>query len=165
MSVPPLYWILAIVAAQRIAEAIYAERNARALRKQGAIEYASVQHPFFVALHAGWLLAMLFFIPASTPPNWSLVAVFALVQVARLWVLATLGPRWTTRVLVLPGVPLVRGGPYRFMRHPNYAIVAIEIAVLPLAFGALWIAAVFTILNGALLGWRIRAENAALSQQ
>ena len=163
MSVPPLYWIVGFVAAQRIAEAIYAERTARALRRRGAREHASVQHPFFIALHAAWLLAMLLFIPPATVPNWALVGAFAVVQVARLWVLFALGPRWTTRVLVLPGVPLVRSGPYRFMRHPNYAIVAIEIALLPLAFGALRLAIVFTILNAALLAWRVRAEDAALT--
>ncbi len=162
MNAPPLYWILALVTVQRIAETIYAERNARALRRRGAIEYASAQHPFFIALHGGWLLSMLLFISPETMPNWGLIAAYALMQPARLWVLATLGSRWTTRVLVLPGSPLVRSGPYRFMRHPNYAIVVVEIALLPLAFGALWIAGIFTILNLALLAWRIRAEDAAL---
>jgi methyltransferase len=95
-------------------------------------------------------------------PNVALLAIFVLSQLARLWIIASLGPYWTTRVITLPGAPLVREGPYAFMRHPNYAIVCIEIAILPLAFGAWQIALFFTVANAALLAWRIRAEDAAL---
>lgn len=151
------------MALQRGAELAYAQRNTRALRAKGAVEIAPEQYPFFIALHAGWLLSMLFLIPASVTPNWYLVAVYALLQAGRLWVLSTLGMRWTTRILVLPGAPLVRSGPYRWLHHPNYAIVVAEIAILPLCFRAYGIAATFTILNALLLTWRIRAENSALS--
>ncbi len=163
MSVSPVYAILALVGAQRVAEVAYAERNARALRARGGIEIAARQHPFFIALHAGWFLAMAYFVPAGALVNWYLVGCYALLQLARVWVLATLGPRWTTRLIVLPGAPLVRAGPYRIMRHPNYAIVVLEIALLPAAFGAYWIAGAFTFLNALLLTWRVRAEDAALS--
>ena len=157
-----LYTVLALVAVQRLIELIYAERNTKALRARGAIEVAAWQHPWFVVLHASWLIAISVFVAPSATPNWVLLALFFLLQLARLWVLASLGPYWTTRIITLPGAPLVRRGPYRFMRHPNYAIVVAEIAILPVAFGAWWIAIVFSAMNAALLTLRIRAENHAL---
>lgn len=160
-----LYVILALVAAQRAGELVYAERNTRRLRARGAREVAAWQHPFFVALHALWLLALLFFVSPNTVPNWWLVGGFFILQLARLWVLTTLGPYWTTRIMTLPDAPLVRRGPYRFMKHPNYAIVALELAVLPLAFGAWRLALVFTVLNTLLLAFRIRAEENALADR
>ena len=157
-----LYLVLALVALQRIGELIYAERNTRRLRARGAIEIAAWQHPLFVALHTAWLVALVVFVPKTTMPSWPLVAFFFVLQAARLWVLATLGPFWTTRIITLPGAPLVRSGPYRFLRHPNYTIVVLEIAVLPLAFHAPRIAAIFTLLNAVLLAVRIHSENKAL---
>jgi methyltransferase len=148
----PLRWIVAIVVLLRVAELLYAERNTRRLRTLGAVEIAPQQYPWFIALHVAWLASLLLFIPANTPPNLYLLAIFAVAQVARVWVIATLGNFWTTRVITLPGAPLVRRGPY----------VCIELAVLPLAFGAWVIALVFTCANAALLVWRISAEDAAL---
>jgi methyltransferase len=157
-----LWWILVAVALLRLIELFYAARNTRRLLARGAIEVAREQYPWFVALHAAWLLAMFAFIPAATMPNLYLLAIFVVAQAARVWIIASLGPYWTTRVITLPGAPLVRRGPYAFLRHPNYAIVCIELAVLPLAFGAWQIALVFTVANAVLLAWRIRVENAAL---
>jgi methyltransferase len=158
----PLRWIVAIVALLRIAELLYARGNTRRLLARGGAEIAREQYPWFVALHAAWLLSLLVFIPADTSPNWYLLGVFALAQVARVWIIATLGNFWTTRVITLPGAPLVRHGPYRLLRHPNYLIVCIEIATLPLAFGAWSIALFFSLANGGLVAWRIRVEDAAL---
>jgi methyltransferase len=158
----PLRWVVAIVALLRVAELLYADRNTRRLRALGAVEIAPQQYPWFIVLHASWLASLLLFIPANTPPNLYMLAIFALAQVARVWVIATLGDFWTTRVITLPGAPLVRRGPYRFVRHPNYVIVSVELAVLPLAFGAWIIALIFTCANAALLAWRISAEDAAL---
>lgn len=158
-----LYVIVALVAVQRIAELVYAEHNTRRLLQNGAIEIAPRQHPLFVALHAAWLLSIIVFVRASTAPNWWLLGAFFTLQAARLWVLATLGPYWTTRIITVPGAPLVRRGPYRFIKHPNYAIVVLEIALLPLAFGSWQIAVVFSLLNAALLSARIRAEEKALA--
>ena len=158
----PLWWILAAVALLRVAELLYAARNTRRLLARGAVEIAREQYPWFILLHVSWLLAMFFFIPPATLPNLYLLAIFVLAQLARVWIIATLGPYWTTRVITLPGAPLVRRGPYAIVRHPNYTIVCIEIAVLPLAFGAWQIALLFTAANAALLTWRIRVENAAL---
>jgi methyltransferase len=105
---------------------------------------------------------MAIFIPASTIPNWKLLALYALLQPFRVWTIASLGPYWTTRVITVPGAPRVRRGPYRIFRHPNYIVVCAEIAILPLAFGAREIAILFSFLNAALLSWRIRVEERAL---
>ncbi|HTU82440.1 MAG TPA: isoprenylcysteine carboxylmethyltransferase family protein [Candidatus Acidoferrales bacterium] len=158
-----LWLVLGLVALQRVAELSYARRNTAALLARGGIEAGAAQYPWFVALHAAWLASMALFVPASAVPNWWLLGLYALLQIARLWVVASLGPFWTARVITLPNAPLVRSGPYRLVRHPNYLVVALEIAVLPLAFGALVIALVFSVLDAVLIGWRIRVEDDALS--
>ncbi len=158
-----LYVVVAIVVVQRIVELIYAERNTRRLLQRGAVEVAAGQHPFFIALHAAWLVSILVLVGPATVPNWWLLAAFFLLQLARLWVLRTLGPFWTTRIITLAGAPLIRTGPYRYVKHPNYVIVALEIAVLPLAFGSWTIALVFSILNAVLLAIRIFSEDKALA--
>jgi methyltransferase len=158
-----LYAVIAIVVVQRIAELLYAERNTRRLLHNGAVEIAPGQHPWFIALHAAWLVSIAAFVRAATLPNWWLLAAFFALQLARLWVIATLGRYWTTRIITVPGAPLVRRGPYRFIKHPNYTIVVLEIAMLPLAFGAWQIAVVFSLLNALLLAARIRAEDRALA--
>jgi methyltransferase len=117
----------------------------------------------FVALHAGWLASLALVVPAATLPRWPLLGLFALLQPARLWVVLSLGRYWTTRVLTLPGAPLVRSGPYRWLRHPNYLVVTAEIAVLPLAFGAVATAVAFSALNLALITRRIVIEDRALA--
>lgn len=154
--------VLLLVAAQRLAELLYAARNTRLLKARGAVEYGRQHYPAIVALHAAWLVSLLLWVPWHTPPAIGWLALFILLQAARLWVVTSLGDRWTTRIIVLPGAPLVRRGPYRWLRHPNYLVVAAEIAVLPLAFGAWRIALVFSLLNAAMLAWRIRAEERAL---
>jgi methyltransferase len=114
-----------------------------------------------VALHGAWL-GGLWLLAWNRPIHWAWLALFAALQILRLWVLATLKDRWTTRIVILPGAPLVRTGPYRFLSHPNYAVVVGEIAVLPLVFGLPWYSLAFSILNGLVLFIRIRAENTAL---
>jgi methyltransferase len=155
--------VVALVALQRLGELLYAARNARALRRRGAVEHGSGHYPLFVALHAAWLVAILLAVPPETPVAWLPLAGFCVLQGLRLWVVATLGPYWTTRIFTVPGAPLVRSGPYRLLRHPNYAVVIGEIALLPLAFGAWRIAILFSILNLALLVWRVRIEERALA--
>ncbi len=158
-----LWIVLGLVALQRIAELAYARRNTAALLARGGVEAGATHYPLVVALHAAWLAAMAILIPPSTAPNWWLLGLFALLQAARVWVVVSLGEFWTTRVVTLPGAPLVRRGPYRFVRHPNYVVVCCELAVLPLAFGAYAIAIAFSALNAALLFWRIRVENQVLA--
>jgi methyltransferase len=158
-----LYVVLALVLLQRVLELIFSARNTRRLRERGGIEYGVVQYPFFVLLHAAWLATMAVTIPPQTVPNWWLLGLYAAVQPLRLWTILSLGPYWTTRIISVPGAPLVRRGPYRILRHPNYVVVCAEIAILPLAFGAVEIAIVFSILNASLLSWRIRVEERALT--
>ena len=155
--------ILLFVAAQRIIELEIARQNAAELMARGGAEMGSGHYPFFVVLHASWLLAMFLLVPADAPVFYWLIGLFALLQLGRIWVIASLGRYWTTRVITLPDEPLVRRGPYRFMKHPNYLVVTLEIAVLPLAFGAWELALVFSVLNGLLLWHRLKVENAALA--
>jgi methyltransferase len=153
--------ILGYVTLERLAELVFADRNTRRLKARGATEHGAGHYPLIVAVHAAWLLTLWFLASDRAPdPFW--LALYVLLQVARLWVLSTLGPRWTTRIIVLPGEDLVKEGPYRFLNHPNYWVVAGEIAVLPLVFGLPWVAVIFTILNAAVLTIRIREENRAL---
>ena len=159
-----LLWIvLLLVAAQRLAELAYARRNTRALLAEGAQETGAAHYPFLVGLHALWLVSLALFVPPERAPDWLLLALFAVLQGLRLWVLVSLGRYWTTRIITLPGAPLVRHGPYRFVRHPNYLVVAAEIAVLPLAFDAWRIALIFTLANAVMMLLRLRSEERALS--
>lgn len=162
MRVSILWIVLALVALQRGAELFYAARNTRRLLARGGVEIGAVRYPFFVLLHLAWLASMAIFVPAATVPNWSLLLLYVLLQPLRIWAIASLGPYWTTRIITVPGAPLVRRGAYRFFRHPNYIVVCAEIAILPLAFGAIEIAIIFSFLNATLLSWRIRVEERAL---
>ena len=155
--------ILGLVTAQRLSELIVARRNTRRLLAGGGIERGAGHYPLMVVLHAAWLLG-LWVLAWDRPVNLAWVAVYALLEVLRAWVLASIGRRWTTRIIVMPGEALVSKGPYRFIPHPNYAVVVGEIAVLPLVFGLPAYAAVFTALNAALLWVRIRTETAALAE-
>jgi methyltransferase len=163
--VTPLYWALAFVALQRLAELAWAGRNTARLRRLGAIEADAGGYPFFIALHGGWLASLALLVPAATLPDWPLLALFALLQPARLWVIFSLGRCWTTRVLSLPDQPLVQGGPYRWLRHPNYVLVVAEIATLPLVFGAVVVAVAFSALNLALIVRRIAIEDRTLASR
>jgi methyltransferase len=160
--VSALYWTLGLVALQRLVELGYARRNADRLRRLGAIEADAEGYPLFVLLHAGWLLSLALLVPATTTPHWPLIAFFALLQCGRTWVILSLGGYWTTRIVTLPGAPLVRRGPFRYFRHPNYLLVIAEVAVLPLAFGAVTIAVIFSALNLMLIARRIRIEDRIL---
>jgi len=152
---------MAFVTLQRLSELVIAKRNTARLLANGAHEVGGEHYPVMVALHTAWL-AVLWFTVGDRPISLPLLAVFAVLQLMRVWVLATLGPRWTTRIIVTRDAPLVRRGPFRFVRHPNYMVVTAEIAVLPLTFGLVWVALLFTVLNAAMLTVRIRAENRAL---
>jgi methyltransferase len=153
--------VLALVTVQRLGELVLARRNTRRLLAMGAHEVAPEHYPLLVAMHAAWL-GGLWWLAWDQPIQWPWLAVFLVLQCLRVWVLATLGGRWTTRIIVMPGAPLVARGPYRFLSHPNYAVVIGEIAALPLAFGLWAYAAAFSLLNAVVLTVRIRAENAAL---
>jgi methyltransferase len=155
--------ILALVTLQRLGELVLARRNTRALLARGAIEIGASHFPLIVAVHAAWLIALWVF-GRNQEVNLPALAAFAALQLVRVWVLATLGSRWTTRIVVLPGEPLVASGPYRYFAHPNYAVVVGEIALLPLALHLPLLASIFTVLNAAVLTVRIRAETRALGE-
>ena len=161
--------ILGLVTAQRLGELVLARRNTSRLLAQGAHEVGAAHYPLIVALHTFWLLGLWYIAVYRAPPEQDVsllwLAVFLILQLARLWVMASLGERWTTRIIVLPGAPLVRRGPYRFLSHPNYWVVAGEILVLPLVFGLAWYGLAFSLLNAAMMRIRIRAEAAALQRQ
>ena len=157
------YAIIGLVILQRFGELVLANRNTQRLKKKGAVEIGAGHYRFIVLLHMAWLMAVLWLLPAPLVIHWVWIGVFVLLQGARVWVIATLGPYWTTRIISVPGAPLIRTGPYRFLRHPNYVIVAGEILVLPLAFGEILVAVVFSLANAAMLYWRIREEETALA--
>ena len=152
--------ILALVTLQRLGELWLSNRNTRRLLAKGAREHSPGHYPLIVAVHALWLIALWWLAP-SRPIDGFWLGMFVLIELARIWVLASLGRRWTTRIIVLDE-PLVRRGPYRFVNHPNYMVVVAEIAVLPLVFGLWQVALIFSLLNAAILSIRIRAENAAI---
>lgn len=163
MTLGVAQYLVLLVALQRLAELWISNRNTRRLLAGGAREAAGGHYPLLVLLHAAWLLAVFLLAEPQGQVLWPLAAFFLLLQAARVWVIASLGRLWTTRIIVVPDAPLVRRGPYRFMRHPNYMIVAAEIAVLPLCFGLWRVALIFGLANLALLAWRIREEEKTLA--
>lgn len=152
--------LLLFVTLQRLVELAIAWRNTARLRRRGAHEAGAGHYAVMVTLHASWL-ATLWMYGRKRAVSPALVGAFALLQVARVWVLRTLGERWTTRIMLLPDAAPIVTGPYRFVRHPNYAIVALELPCVALALGLRRHAVVFGTLNVAMLGWRIRCENRA----
>lgn len=155
-------WLIGFVIGERLCELVLAYRNTARLLAMGAREFGRAHYSLIVALHATWI-AGLIILGRNHPVAWPWLAVFIILQAARLWVIASLGRRWTTRVIVLPRQSLVARGPYRFVRHPNYLIVALELAVVPLMLGMPVFAFIFTLLNAGALIHRIAIENAALA--
>jgi methyltransferase len=156
--------LLLFVTVERVAELFLARRNTVRLLARGGVEHSAGHYPIIVALHALWLLGLWAFAwDRAVDLAWLLA--FTILQVLRFWVLATLRDRWTTRIITVPNETLVRRGPYRFIDHPNYAVVICEIAVLPMAFGLWQFALIFSILNAAILAVRIGAENKALAEK
>lgn len=155
-------WIVVAIALARVLELIHAHRNARRLLAEGGQAFGDRHYPAIVGLHAGWLAALWWAGRDISEPDWLLFGLFVLLELGRLWVIATLGRFWTTRIITLPEAPLVRDGPYRWVRHPNYLIVALEIPVLLFAYAAPGLAVLFGAANILLLAHRIRVEEDAL---
>ncbi|HWE44736.1 MAG TPA: isoprenylcysteine carboxylmethyltransferase family protein [Caulobacteraceae bacterium] len=153
--------VLGFVTLLRLGELVYARANTRRLLAQGGHEVGAGHYPLIVVMHAAWLIG-LWVLAWNRSVSLPWLGVFVLIEIARAWMLASIGRRWTTRIIIVPGETLVRKGPYRFFPHPNYAVVAAEIFVLPVVFGLWWFAALFTVLNAGVLFIRIRAENSAL---
>ena len=154
--------LLAFVTLQRFVEFIWDWQNTQRLRAAGGIEFGGLHYPAMILVHAGWL-AGLWMLGYNRPVIPAYLIAFLLLQIGRYWVLATLGRRWTTRVIVLPGAPLIESGPYRLMRHPNYVIVAGELALVPLALDLPIYALVFLVLYAGAAYLRIQVENSALA--
>ncbi len=159
LSVPALLF-LSFIVVQRLAELALAKRNTARLLERGAVEIGASHYPLIVVLHTGWVLALIYFGYGQALSMPWLVA-YAALQVMRVWILASLGERWTTRIIVLDE-PLVRAGPFAFLRHPNYVLVVAEIFVAPMVLGLFWVAVVFSVLNAAMLTLRISVEERAL---
>jgi len=156
--------LLAFVTLQRLTELVIAKRNTRRLLAEGAVEIGAGHYPLLVLLHCAWL-ASLWALAFSDRATlwWPAVIGYAVVEIARVWTMASLGRYWTTRIIVPRETPVVRRGPYRFLHHPNYWVVAFEIALLPLALGSWKLALIFSLLNAAVLAWRIRVEESSLA--
>lgn len=166
-----MFWftaLIGLIAAERVAELVVARRNARFSRARGGVEHGRGHYPAIAALHVALLVAAPVEVALADRPfvpllGWPMLALVAAAQGLRWWCIATLGPMWNTRVIVVPGMRPVRSGPYRLLRHPNYVAVVVEGAALPLVHGAWLTAAGFTVVNAALLAVRVRCENAALA--
>ena len=164
-----VYWVLlGLVACERIAELVVSARHATGLLGRGGVEYGFGHFPVMITLHVGLIAGCVLepvlghraFIPAL---GWPMLAVVVATQGLRWWCIRTLGPQWNTRIVVVPGLPLVSGGPYRWLRHPNYVAVVVEVAALPLVHTAWVTAIVFSLLNAVVLSVRIPAEQRALA--
>jgi methyltransferase len=159
MTLAPV--VLGLVTIQRLGELVIARRNTAGLMARGGVEAGAEHYPVVVGLHAGWLAGLWLLAWSRTAaPGW--LAAYVALQGLRAWTLASIGRRWTTRIIVVPGETLVRRGPYRFLPHPNYLVVVGEIAVLPMVFGLPAYALAFSVMNASILWIRIRAETAAL---
>ena len=155
--------LVILVAVQRLIELWVARRNTKRLLARGGQEVGRRHYPAIIALHGAWLLSVFLLGDPDGGVLWLALGAFLVLQTIRVWVVLSLGEYWTTRIITLPGEPLVKRGPYRFLRHPNYAVVVGEIALLPIAFGLWKTALIFSLLNGAILWVRIRAEESAIS--
>lgn len=155
--------LVILVAVQRLIELWVARRNTKRLLARGGQEVGRRHYPVIIALHGAWLLSVFLLGDPDGGVLWLALGAFLVLQTIRVWVVLSLGEYWTTRIITLPGEPLVKRGPYRFLRHPNYAVVVGEIALLPIAFGLWKTALIFSLLNGAILWVRMRAEESAIS--
>jgi methyltransferase len=152
-----------LVLLQRGLEELHSQRNTRRLFQRGAVEAGREYYPVVATTHAAWIASLALLIPANAPMHWGPLLAFLLLQPVRYWIIGTLGPFWTHRIITLPDAPMVTKGPYRLLRHPNYAVTLAETLFLPLAFGQLALGVIFTTIWGAVLFYKIQLEDQALS--
>lgn len=150
---------------QRGAEELHSRRNTSRLLEQGAYEVGRDYYPVVAIAHLGWIAAILFLIPAAASMSVSVLLAYLVLQVLRYWVIATIGPYWTHRIVTLPEAPVISHGPYRFLRHPNYAVSIAETLVLPLAFGEIALGVIFTAIWAAVLRYKVGLEEQALAER
>ncbi len=161
------YLFIALVAAERLVELAVSRRNAQWSFAHGGKEFGRGHYPAMVSMHALLLVSCIVEVATQHRPflpwlGWPMVALVTASTAMRWWCVATLGKHWNPRLIVIPGAPLVRNGPYRLLHHPNYTAVAVEVAALPLVHSAWWTAVVFSLANAAILRIRIHSENLAL---
>ena len=161
----PVTWVLIYIVAQRLGELVYAKHNTSRLLADGGREYGADHYHYFIFLHSAWLGIMMLLVNPFHPLNSIFFVLFVTTQILRVWTLASIGRWWTTRIISAPHFDRVKRGPYRFLPHPNYTVVVLEIAVVPLLLGLPWVALVFTILNAVLLRHRIGVENKVLGER
>jgi methyltransferase len=154
-----------LILLQRGAEEIHSRRNTQALIVKGASEVGVAYYPVVATAHLAWIAALAFLIPATATINILPLAVFLALQPVRYWIIANLGPYWTHRIITLSAAPIVMAGPYRFIRHPNYAVTLAETFLLPLAFGQLAVAFIFTAVWAVVLRYKIVLEDEALADR
>ncbi|MCY8855740.1 isoprenylcysteine carboxyl methyltransferase family protein [Bacillus atrophaeus] len=164
-----MFWLfILILAVQRIAEIIVAKQNEQKVKKQGAIEYGEGHYPYIVLMHVLFFVSLIceVLLLHKEPSSWwiGILTAIILVQGVRYWALLSLGAHWNTKILVVPDAELIKKGPYKWLKHPNYAVVMVEIVLLPLLYGAYWTLILFTILNAFMLSVRIRVEDKALRE-
>ncbi len=155
-------WILIYIVAQRLGELVYANRNTKRLLAEGGEEFGADHYHWFIILHSAWLAAIFLMVDPLRPVAPLMLALFVGTQILRVWTLVSIGRWWTTRIISAPHFDRVKRGPYRFIPHPNYFVVVLEIAIVPLMLGLPWVALLFSILNAILLRHRIGVENQVL---
>ncbi len=152
---------LGFIILQRLSELVIARRNTERLLSQGAYEVGAAHYPVMVAMHSAWIASLVIF-GYDEAVSFGWLAGFAILQIFRIWILGSLGSRWTTRIIILQE-PLIVRGPYKYLSHPNYVLVVAEIIVAPMVLGLVWVALIFTVLNAAMLWARIGVEHKALA--
>ena len=158
-------WVLIYIVAQRVGELLHANRNTRRLLGEGGQEHGADHYQYFIFLHGAWIAVIALLVDPQHGIHPAILALFVATQLLRLWTLASIGRWWTTRIISAPHFDRVKRGPYKFISHPNYLVVILEIAIVPLMLGLPWVALVFSILNAILLRHRIRVENAVLAER
>ncbi len=158
-------WMLIYIVAQRLAELAYANHNTKRLLAEGGREFGADHYQYFIFLHSAWLAIIFLTVDPLRPVHPAMLALFIGTQVLRVWTLTAIGRWWTTRIISAPHFDRVKRGPYRFISHPNYAVVVLEIAIVPLMLGLPWVALVFSVLNALLLRHRIGVENEVLGER
>jgi methyltransferase len=157
--------IALVVLLQRVAEEIYSARNTRALRAAGAREAGRSYYPVVATTHLAWIASIFFLIPSNATVSYVLAALYVALQAIRYWVIASLGKFWTHRIFTLEGAPIIRHGPYLYVRHPNYAVTIAETFLLPAVFGAIALGMIMGAIWAAVLAYKIELEDDALSSR
>lgn len=158
-------WVLLYIVIQRLGELVYANWNTKKLLAAGGQEHGADHYHYFIFLHSAWIAIIALMVDPQYSLSKTMLALFVASQLLRFWTLASIGKWWTTRIISAPHFDLVKKGPYRFISHPNYLVVVLEIAIVPLLLGLPWVALVFSILNAILLRHRLSIENEILKER